>query len=195
MDAYELVELAGTVEWNPPAPQGGPNWIFDIFTPPVIYYNEFTGAFSVIPPFPEAGSIDEAFELELVEIHSVPYRFQLVSYAGDQGNYVLTLEDLESGKDLFCAPDEILADHGLKILGFVETRVVASSSRSGATEAFDLVGEARVEDQISGKLYSLRLNQITFMDEPIARFQTDSGLVLQLEKGARWDSESGTYSV
>ena len=123
--------LSDAVDWGQPKSQGGRNWIFDIFTPPVIYYDEETGTFTVTPPFPGAEAVDEAFELQLVEVKPVPYRFQLVSYAGAQGNYVLTLEDLDSGRDVFCAPNESLSEHGLEVLNFSEARVVASSRSTG----------------------------------------------------------------
>ncbi len=184
-----------SVDWGQPSPQGGPNWIFDIFTPPVIYYNDATRTFTVIPPFPHANPVDSRFELKLVQVQPVPYRFQLVSYAGAKGNYVLTLEDLVSGKDIFCAPNELLSDYGLEILNFVENRVIASSVREGTTEAFDLVGEALIKDQRSGEQYSLRHNQITFTDQPKAMFETTTGGSIQLGAGEAWSSPTATYSI
>ena len=124
-----LEDLSLAIHWEQATSQGGSNWIFDIFTPPVIYYNEETGTFTVTAPFPDASPVDQAFELELMEITPVPFRFQLVSYAGAEGNYMLTLENLDSGKDVFCGAREVLTELELEVVDFVERRVVASSSR------------------------------------------------------------------
>ena len=195
VESVDLGSQPAAVEWSQPRPQGGPNWIFDIFTPPVIYYNEETETFTVTPPFPGAEGVEEVFELQLVQVQPVPYRFQLVSYAGSAGNYVLTLEDLDSGRDVFCSPKEQLSEYGLEVISFSENRVVASSSREGTTEAFDLVGEAIVKDQRTGRQYLLRHNQITFLEEPKAMFETARGETLQMAEGDTWRSDDATYTV
>ncbi len=195
VDSLDLDITPVSVDWGQPGPQGGPNWIFDIFTPPVIYYNDETRTFTVTPPFPNSNPIDSLFELQLVQVQPVPYRFQLVSYAGAKGNYVLTLEDLESGKDIFCSPNETLSEHWLEVLNFIENRVIASSAREGTTEAFDLVGEVLVKDKRSGDQYRLRHNQITFTDEPKAIFETSFRESIQLSAGDTWSSPTANYSI
>ena len=194
-ESLELAVKPKAAEWGQPSSQGGPNWIFDIFTPPVIYYNEETGTFTVTPPFRDANQNNLPFELQLIEVRPVPYRFQLVSYAGAKGNYVLTLEDLQTGRDVFCAPNELLSEHNLEILNFTESRVIASSTREGTTEAFDLVGELFVKDTSTGEQHTLRHNQITYLDEPNAIFQTSSGATVPLAKGGVWNSSSSSYTI
>lgn len=199
-DSFEVVsfsasDMPSTVEWGQPTAQGSPNWIFDIFTPPVIYYDEESGIFTVTPPFPGADSTDNAFELQLVAFRPEPFRFQLVSYAGAKGNYVLTLEDLETGKDVFCSPSELLSGLGVKVIDFSENRVVAASNQVGTTEAFDLVGEAVVEVQASGKRFTLRHDEITYRDKPKLEFRTNSDRLLYLQEGESWGSEIASYRV
>jgi hypothetical protein len=184
-----------SVAWGKPDSQGGLNWIFDVFTPPVIYYDEETGTFTVTPPFSDTSPVEDSYDLELVGISSLPYRFQLVSYAGIEGNYLLTLEDLETDRDVFCTPGDILDDQGIRILGFVEQRVVAVSVRTGTTEAFDLIGEVTVEDQMSKEQYVLRLNQLTYLEDPVAQFITRAGELLYLVAGESWDSGKAIYKV
>ncbi len=183
------------LDWGKPTPQRGANWIFDIFTPPVIYYDEDTETFTVTPPFPNAVPSEDPFELQLIEVSRQPFRLQLVSYAGAIGNYLLTLENLESGRDIFCAPGDDLIGLGVGILDFKEKRLVAASTGEGSTEAFDLVGEAVVEDLKSGKSYRLRHNEITYLDESIAEFRTLSGQQFKLSQGDSWSSEEATYQV
>lgn len=194
-DHGEIATTVDAVVWGQPTPQGGPNWIFDIFTPPVIYYNEDSGTFTVTPPFRNALPVKESFELELREISKVPFRFQLVSYAGAPGNYILTLENLDSHKDVFCVPNETLAAFGIRVLDFVEERKVAVSTREGTTEAFDFVGEVTVEDQRTGEQYSLLHNKITYLKNPLAHFAAFGGLDIVLSTGESWDSGHGRYTV
>lgn len=183
------------LDWGKPTPQKGANWIFDIFTPPVIYYDGETETFTVTPPFPNAIPSEDPFELKLVKVSRQPFRLQLVSYAGAIGNYLLTLENLESGRDIFCAPGDDLIDLGVRILEFKEKRLVAASAGKDSTEAFDLVGEVLVEDLESGKSYRLRHNEMTFLDESIAEFRIPSGQQLRLSQGDSWSSEVATYRV
>jgi len=183
------------IEWGNPSPQGGPNWIFDIFTPPVIYYDEATRTFTVTPPYPVVEPVEDIFDLELVDIVPVPFRFQLVSYAGSKGNYLLTLENLDSGQDVFCGPHDVLTDHGLKVIDFVEIREVAASTQVGTTEAFDFVGKLVVEDQRTGDQYALRHNKITYLEDPVAHFVTTSGEAVRLAEGESWRSGSTIYTV
>lgn len=195
VDAVSTPAFAESIEWGQPSPQGGANWIFDLFTPPVIYYDKETETFTVTPPFPDADSVEEPFALELVEISRVPFRFQLVSYAGARGNYLLTLENLKTGRDVFASPGETLAEFDIRIDGFNEMRAVAASSREGTTEAFDLVGEAIVIDQRSGKQYTLHHNHVTYLEAPVAEFLTDSGDTIHLSAGESWSSPGVTYTV
>jgi len=200
--SFEFPGFAGAIkdsspgiDWGKPYPQGGPNWIFDIFTPPVIYYDEKTKTFTVTPPFPNEESEEEPFELELIEIVPQPYRFQLVSYAGSRGNYLLTLENRETGKDVFCAPGETLSELGIRISSFREMRMVAETTQAGATEAFDLVGEATIEDLLSGKNYILKHDEVTYLENLIARFRTPSGSTIALATSEIWESASANYKI
>jgi hypothetical protein len=184
-----------SIDWGKPYSQGGPNWIFDIFTPPVIYYDEETRTFTVTPPFPNEESREDTFELELIEVVPQPYRFQLVSYAGSSGNYLLTLENLDTGTDVFCVPGETLSEHGLRISSFHEIRMVAESTQAGATEAFDLVGEALVEDVLTGKNYKLKHNKTTYLEKPLARFRTPFENSIALSVGETWVSGVANYLI
>ncbi|MCB1121962.1 MAG: hypothetical protein KJT03_10460 [Verrucomicrobiae bacterium] len=190
------IENAGTaMDWSQPVAQDGSRWIFDVFTPPVIYYDESTGTFTVTPPFPDSAPRDEGFEVVFLGLQRIPYRFQLVSYAGKRGNYVLTLENRETGRDVFASPGETLEDFRLKVIDFTEKREVARSSTEGTTEAFDLVGEVTVLDEKSGKQYVLRLNSVTFLENPAAIFTTPSGVRMELQVGESWESKTAVYTL
>lgn len=187
--------LSEEMEWRKPFSQGGPNWIFDIFTPPVIYYDEATGSFTVTPPFQEVYEMADAFELRLLGIRREPFRFQLVSYAGSPGQYVITLENLETGKDVFCVPGETLAEHRIRVDRFVESREVPAALREGSTEVFDLVGQATITDLRTHQTYGLRHSRITYLDQPSAVFSNEEGMQIVLQPGESWRSAKAVYLV
>lgn len=93
----------GLVTWPAaPAQSTGPEWVYDVFTPPVIYYNPRTAAFTVTPPVvnePVVARDDTPFEVELVDVRQERYRIQLVGYVGDPrgDSYLATLQLLEDG--------------------------------------------------------------------------------------------------
>ena len=188
-------KLSEKVEWGKPSPQGGPDWIFDIFTPPVIFFDEETGAFTVTPPFQEEAGMVDDFELRLLGIRREPYPFQLVAYAGNPGQYVLTLENLESGKDVFCAPGETLAEHRIRVDRFMETREVPPALREGSTEVFDLVGQATITDLDTNQTYVLRHSQMAYLDQPSGVFSNPEGTQIVLRKGQSWQSSKASYTL
>ncbi len=75
-----------TVSWPEPAgDRVGDDWAFDVFTPPVIFYNRQTGKFSISRPqeAPSESRADEIpFGLIVLVIEPELYRLQLVGYAG-----------------------------------------------------------------------------------------------------------------
>ncbi|HVS53777.1 MAG TPA: hypothetical protein VHD62_15585 [Opitutaceae bacterium] len=91
--------------WNPPPPQTrGRDWVYDAFTPPEIFYNARARQFTVKPP---AGlgedEPEEPFGLELVAVRPEPFRLQLIGYAGEEGHWRGTFENVATG-EVFLAP-------------------------------------------------------------------------------------------
>lgn len=94
------IAASGPEVWNPPTAQArGREWIYDLFTPPEIYYNGRSKQFTVKPP---AGFGDdeptEPFGLELEAVKPEPFRLQLIGYMGTEGNWRGTFENLQTGE-------------------------------------------------------------------------------------------------
>lgn len=100
------VPTISTAAWPDPEPQAqtrgrGREWVFDVFTPPVIYYNRQTSEFTVTPPVvnaPVVARTDETFDVSLLRVRQEPYRIQLVGYAGSQDSYLATFELADTGE-------------------------------------------------------------------------------------------------
>ena len=88
-----------TETWGSPAAQKrGREWIYDAFTPPEIFYNARSKAFTVKPP---SSLLDEetleAFGLELVAVRPEPFRLQLIGYDGGEGCTIALWRRIWSG--------------------------------------------------------------------------------------------------
>lgn len=93
-------EISGdTVEWLEPAAQShGPLWVYDVFTPPKIYFNEDTNEFLPEPPRPPAPP--PPFGIQLVEVVQKLYRLQFDGYldapSGKPQDAILLFRNTES---------------------------------------------------------------------------------------------------
>ena len=105
-DEFGQTEFAGIAEWVDPRLQAAdPAWTFDVFTPPVIYYNPTTERFSVTPPVAyEADPIEaaplEPIEATLLGVNQTAFRLQLVGWAADGEDHIGIFIDGESGNNV-----------------------------------------------------------------------------------------------
>lgn len=104
-DSYSAIRVPDfggeTVEWLEPEHQSfGPLWVYDVFTPPKIYFNEETNEFLPEPPRPPVGP--PPFGLQLVEIKQELYRLQFDGYmdapSGKPEDAILLFDDVEAGR-------------------------------------------------------------------------------------------------
>ncbi len=90
-DTYERVKFRAPSgvprAWSPPKPQSsGANWVYEVFTPPVIFYDGTTRSFVVTPP----GNLRDSglpFGIELLDVRRELYRLQLLGYVGQPGDF------------------------------------------------------------------------------------------------------------
>jgi len=135
---------ARVVTWSEPEPQRrGPQWVFDVFTPPEIFYHparqqfrvkdispssERVVATSVLSEVPSA----QGHGLRLLEVRHEEYPLQLSGYVGgrtsDAGALLLGLfENRESGETLLLRGGERVESLGIEVLDFhVEERPIAA---------------------------------------------------------------------
>ena len=87
--------------WMAPEPMSrGKEWVYDVFTPPEVYYDAQAGKFRLTPPSREAPivPVDESRKkiVSGLTLHSVdrePFALQLIGFAGEPGNYLGTFEN------------------------------------------------------------------------------------------------------
>ncbi|HEY5551777.1 MAG TPA: hypothetical protein VIK52_07805, partial [Opitutaceae bacterium] len=137
-----------TEVWTAPiASEDGGEWLFDVFTPPVIYYDVANHVFSVTAPDAgtgEARGPENAFGLELVEVKRTPYRIQLVGYVGSEGDYIATFEDMETGETLLARPGRTVEAPGVMLRSFIVEKIKDESG--GGTIVQDTRATAVIRD-------------------------------------------------
>lgn len=97
-DAAHL-DAAPIARWEPPRAQPrGPDWVYDVFTPPEIFFHAQTKRFAVKPPDAFVDDeVPEEFGVELIAVRAEPFRLQLIGYVGGDGAWRGTFQDGETG--------------------------------------------------------------------------------------------------
>ncbi len=112
--------------WEEPPPQ---SWdekaIFEIFSPPKIYYNRDANTFVLDPPL-KSSENQKDFGLALVALSRLPYRLQYRGFAGQEGDYHILLRNQETGAYLRVRAGDVLAEEGVSIISFEVDRRMAN---------------------------------------------------------------------
>jgi len=185
------------VAWLPPEPQGrGPQWVFDVFTPPEIFYHPLRQEFfvkSVLPPSESAvatGVLSEAQSaqsngLRLLGVRREEYPLQLSGYLGDafEGDlgysFFGLFENRETGETLLLRGGSRVDSLGIDVLNLrVEARPTADCEITILCEPRAV---ATIRDEL-GERRTLREGERT----------EGAGLVAQVEwKGGRVELREG----
>lgn len=174
------------VEWERPGPQSaGPHWLYDVFTPPEIFYNAITQEFTVIPP---GGPVEEDdFGIGLVDIREELYRVQLLGYVGRQGDFLINLENVETGELVLAREGREYPELGITVRSFkVERQQVR---HEGRTDVFEEVARIVIFDHRLERELELRSDTRLRDDRPTAIFRRtgDSGDEIRAHEGDSFD--------
>ncbi len=138
----------GAAGWNrPPSQQRGGEWVYEMFTPPEIFYDPRSREFSVKPPAmlaPETEVIPAP-----VIAPPAPFRLQLVGFVGGEGSYLGTFENLATTEHILARSGRTLPDLGVTIRDFQVKRVRREPEDSMATS--ELMATAVVRDDRTGE--------------------------------------------
>ena len=121
-DPYRLTDFAApavpAVFWPaPPDPAGPSDWLFEEFTPPLIYFDPQARSFAVTAPQLSV-AMTGPFGLELEAIRLEPYRVQLAGYFGGPGRYVVALSNTARSGTTLLRVGERHAALGLRLVDF-----------------------------------------------------------------------------
>jgi len=134
--------------WSAPISQArGAEWVYDVFTPPEIYYDPRSKEFTVTPPRAPAAELPDD-DGPAPAVRPTAFRLQLVGFVGGEGNYLGTFENLGTTEHILARGGRALPELGLTIRDFQVKSVRRESADSMA--ANELVATAVVRDERTG---------------------------------------------
>jgi hypothetical protein len=180
--------------WLPPGTQsGGAGWVYEVFTPPVIYYHAAAGAFAV-RPVPRPDQTSGAFGVELIEVRRELYKLQLVGYIGAPGDYLAAFVSPRVAETLLGRAGQRFEELGLTLAG-VEVRKI-DVSEDPARPAYDVAAIATLHEVESGLVVELDSRVRKFTDTPLALLRLDAvSKPQEVRAGAELRVGDATYRV
>lgn len=201
---YELtravVPSIAMVVWNEaPRQSTGSEWVYDVFTPPVIYYNPQTQQFTVTPPavtgpVAVAGN-DEPYDIELIGVRQEPYRIQLVGYVGTADNPIATFEIVDSGETVVGRPGRRFERQEFTLQSFEITRLTTPAGEG--MPVVENVARAVVLDERSGREEVLTNRERKMMPRLQATFRVNvyPGETRTVYEGSSIEANGQVYQV
>lgn len=179
-----------------PAQTRGPEWIYDVFTPPEIYYLESTKQFSVTVPIekPPVKLEEKPFGLEIVSVKQDVYRLQLVGYIGGEGDYRGTFEDATTGETVIGRAGKVFPKLGLTVKSFEVKRNKIISKDS--MPVYDTEATAVVVDSKTGEEVVLSNKRRLIKGTPIATFKfLETSETFERKTGEKITVGDATYTI
>jgi hypothetical protein len=181
--------------WNPPSAQSaGREWIFEVFTPPIIFFDPASRQFTLRPPLEPAPA--PLFGIAVDGLERVPYRLRFAGYHGEPGRYHVELREVVAGTFHRGRPGDTFPDLGFTLLRFVaEPRRIADPERPWATPYLDTHIEVEVEDERLGRRVLFGREPL-YLPEPAARLRDEvSGETTRRFVGESWETVAGRFLV
>ncbi|QYM80013.1 hypothetical protein K0B96_05180 [Horticoccus luteus] len=170
--------------WAPPPAQShGGAWVYDVFSPPEIFYDAATKQFTVTPPVlhrPSAG-LGGLAGLELAGVARELYRFQLVGFIGREGDWRGTFEDRLTGETFLGQEGRALAQTGLTVRLLEVRRVQVDLPDSMSTT--QRVATAVLHDDRTGEETELNSAAPRYTESLVASVITADGAHHDLRRG------------
>ncbi|GAB5559559.1 MAG: hypothetical protein SynsKO_12060 [Synoicihabitans sp.] len=190
-------EAVVSPEWTDPAlGASSEDWVFDVFTPPVIYYDRESGRFSVSPPEMTAPDPDDVlgspFGVSLVQVVRQPFRLQLVGYSGTQEDPLGIFADQLSGDGIVARAGHSFGGLDLELRTLVVRREDLIVPESMPLREIVAVGE--VWDKREQRLIRLSSAHEAWRDRPVAEIRLEAtGELRTVEVGNRIETPAGTF--
>lgn len=185
------------LDWPPPAAQSrGERWIFEAFTPPIIYFNPTTQAFTVEPPLPpSAAPVEPPFGISVVAVERELYRLQLEGYlVGPVGNVYL-LNNVETGEGVRLREGQSAPEAAVTLVsGRIERRVVPSDDASQTPTSIEVVTVALRDERLGEGLELTNLSP-RYNPRIQARLQLEDGTAVTAGEGESVAGPAGQFII
>lgn len=185
---------AGTTWRKAPAQSSGAGWVYDLFTPPVIYYNATAHSFAVTPPDSAGREVEVSFGLQLVAVRLEPYRLQLTGYFGSPDDYVAAFAMPGSSEVVLARAGQRFEQLGLTLKSFEVKKV--RLDHDDPWPVYDVAGLATLLDERTGTEVVLdsRTRKLTNTLMAVMKLP-GRGKTRELHEGDAWSDGDVTYRV
>jgi hypothetical protein len=192
-------EEGGRLVWAEPVGQArGPEWCYDLFTPPEVRFDPLSGKFAVHAAARERSEseAEQLSEFRLVAVKRELFPIQLLGYVGGEGRFIGSFERADTGKLFLAAAGYEIPELHFQIEDFsVERRDVRIGGMSLPNQ---WAATARVRDLGTGILTSLAAGQRCYTKDLLAVLAlNDDGedAVREIRRGDEIEGASATYRV
>ena len=184
--------------WTEPAAQRrGRGWVYDVFTPPLLYYDPRARLLSALPAAEAARAdpADAAPDLELLTVRRGPFRLQLVGYAGGADDRRGIFANIDTGETVIGREGERLSGQGLTVKSLSLKFPVAGSAGSAGTG--DPVATAIVTDESTDEEMVLTNREQCLSGAPVGLFMSRKtpGLRRELREGESLTVNGVNYCI
>lgn len=163
---------APPARWSEPSAQtAGREWIFEVFTPPLIDFDPDRGQFAVRPPLePEPPPV---FGLSVTGIERVPYRLQYAGHHGVPGHYLVEIHDVDTDVYFRGEVGNDFPDGGFMLKRFsADARRVSSPDRPWATPYVETSVEIELRDHYLDQVITIG-SEPEMLPDPVVRVVAD----------------------
>ncbi len=200
-----VADLSGGPAWKVSSstqtlapPKQVSEWGFDLFTPPVVFYDRATGRFTVSPAEVETAQAQAAagvpFGLSLLEVERQSYPLQLVGYAGEPGAYFGIFQNETTGEGLVAQAGETIENLNLQIRSLEVRR--EDTLVPDSMPLRDMVAVAEVWDPESAQLVRLSSAGWRWTDAPVARVRVSAtGMEREVRSGEAIELEGVSFEI
>lgn len=136
---------------------------------------------------------EPSFGLELLAIRSVPYRLQLIGYAGKAGRHVVALAATTTGRTLFAREGQSIEDLAVTLKGFLVHQVALAVDFP--RPVFGLIAQAVVRDERTGQEVLLDNRTPATVPLAVVRSTGDNPQVIEMHEGETCTSQGVTYRI
>jgi hypothetical protein len=181
--------------WAEPLAQStGRGWLYEVFTPPVIYFNPRAGSFAVTPPHNLVeGGIPPG--LGLIEVKLKPYPLQLVGYFGGPGNYLAAFVSPDSPGTMLAREGHRFENLGLTLRSFTVGKVAVD--HRDTWPVYEVAARAVLADEMTGAdvVLDSRTRQLTGIRLAVFQLPVANARTAGLHEGDTFSAAGSTYRI
>lgn len=176
-----------------PAQSRDPGWLYEVFTPPVIYYDASARVFTVTAPMAQ-GVLGLPFGLELLAVKPEQFRLQLVGYFGAPDDYLAVFVSPSQPETMLARAGRRFERLGLTLKSFAVRKVPVE--QDDLRPVYDVAALAVLVDDQTGAEVVLdsRTRRLTDRSLAVLRPLAGGGL-RELREGDTFADEISTYRI